>query len=144
MKVEAILKAKGAKVMTTRPDAKIATVIQKLRLDRIGALVVSEDGVRVLGLISERDIVHGLAEHGPELLSLQVADLMTHGGPTCAPEDSIRKAMTDMTLRRVRHLPVVADGNLAGIVSIGDVIKNRLEEVELEANVLRDAYLATH
>lgn len=144
MKVESILKSKGSKVMTTRPAAKIATVVTKMRLEKVGALVVSDDGVRVLGLISERDIVHGLAEHGAELLDLSVAELMTRGGPTCAPADSVRKVMADMTQRRVRHLPVLENGRLGGIVSIGDVVKNRLEEVELEANVLRDAYLASH
>lgn len=144
MKVESILKSKGSMVMTTRPAAKIATVVTKMRLEKVGALVVSDDGVRVLGLISERDIVHGLAEHGAELLDLSVAELMTRGGPTCAPADSVRKVMADMTQRRVRHLPVLENGRLGGIVSIGDVVKNRLEEVELEANVLRDAYLASH
>jgi CBS domain-containing protein len=142
MKVESILKSKGTKVVTTGPDAKIATVIQKLRLERVGALVIRDDGKQVLGLVSERDIVHGLAERGPELLSLRVADLMTRGGPTCVPDDSIRKVMVVMTQRRVRHLPVLADRKLVGIISIGDVVKNRLEEVELEANVLRDAYIA--
>ncbi len=144
MKVESILKSKGSKVVTTRPAAKIATVIQKMRLGKVGALVVSDDGVRVLGLISESDIVQGLAEHGAELLGLSVADLMTRGGPTCTPADSVRKVMADMTQRRVRHLPVIEDGRLNGIISIGDVVKNRLEEVELEANVLRDAYIASH
>ncbi|MFQ5954852.1 MAG: CBS domain-containing protein [Kiloniellales bacterium] len=143
MKVQSILAAKGTKVMTTRPGATIGTVIRKMRLDKVGALVVSDDGERVLGLVSERDIVHGLAEHGAELLALKVADLMTRGGPTCTREDSIRKVMADMTQRRVRHLPVVEGGRLGGIISIGDVVKNRLEEMELETNVLRDAYLAT-
>ena len=144
MKVESILKSKGSKVVTTRPAAKIATVIQIMSLEKVGALVVSDDGVRVLGLISERDIVQGLTEHGTELLGLSVAELMTREGPTCTPADSIRKVMADMTRRRVRHLPVVEDGRLNGIISIGDVVKNRLDEVELEANVLRDAYIASH
>ncbi len=144
MEVESILKSKGSKVVTTRPAAKITTVIQMMSLEKVGALVVSDDGVRVLGLISERDIVQGLSEHGTELLGLSVAELMTREGPTCTPADRIRKVMADMTRRRVRHLPVVEEGRLNGIISIGDVVKNRLDEVELEANVLRDAYIASH
>ncbi len=144
MKVESILKSKGSKVVTTRPAAKIAAVIQIMSLEKVGALVVSDDGVRVLGLISERDIVQGLTEHGTELLGLSVAELMTREVPTCTPADSVRNVMSDMTRRRVRHLPVVEDGRLNGIISIGDVVKNRLDEVESEANVLRDAYIASH
>ncbi len=142
MKVESVLKSKGSQVATTRPDAKVATVVQRLRLDRIGALVVSDDGVHVLGLISERDIVYGMAEHGAELMTMRVSDLMSRGGITCTPDDSIRRVMADMTRRRVRHIPVVEGGELKGIISIGDVVKNRIDEVNLEASVLRDTYLA--
>ena len=142
MKVETILKAKGGHVVTVQPNATVGTAIRRLKLERIGALVVSQNGVELQGMISERDIVLGLAEHGGGLLDLQVADLMTREVRTCTPQDSIKHVMGEMTRSRVRHLPVLEHGKLVGIVSIGDVVKNRLEEVELEASVLRDAYIA--
>ncbi|MEE8536176.1 MAG: CBS domain-containing protein [Kiloniellales bacterium] len=144
MKVRDILKTKGGGVATTRVDAAISTVVRRLRLEGIGALVVSEDDAQVIGIISERDIVTGLADQGVELLERQVIDLMTTPVKTCTPEVSIKDVMAIMTRSRVRHLPVVTDGRMVGIISIGDVVKNRLEEVELEAGVLRDAYIASH
>jgi CBS domain-containing protein len=142
MKVASILKAKGASVATTPPDATVSAVVWDLRLKGIGALVVSEDGTTVLGLISERDIVHALAEHGARLLGLRVSQLMTRSVVTCTPEDSITTVMALMTRHRVRHIPVVEDGKLRGIVSIGDVVKHRLDELEMEANIIREAYIA--
>lgn len=88
--------------------------------------------------------MHALAEHGTALLALKAEDLMTREVVTCSREDTLQSVMVKMTQRRIRHLPVVEQGQLAGIVSIGDAVKSRLEEVELEANVLRDSYLATH
>ncbi len=144
MKVRDILKTKGGGVATTRVDAAISTVVRRLRLEGIGALVVSEDDAQVIGIISERDIVIGLADEGAELLEKRVIDLMTTPVKTCSLEVKIKDVMAIMTRSRVRHLPVVEDGRLVGIISIGDVVKNRLEEVELEAGVLRDAYIASH
>jgi CBS domain-containing protein len=146
MKVRDILGSKGRRVVTIRPDATLSTAVHRLVLERIGALVVSEDGRKVAGVISERDIVRGLASQGADLLSTgsRVADLMSRNPITCTPEDSVKHVMAEMTRQRVRHLPVIEDGALAGIVSIGDVVKSRLEEVEMEAEVLRDAYIATH
>jgi CBS domain-containing protein len=140
MKVRDILAHKGRNVITIRPETSVATVVHRLALERIGALVVSDDGSRVLGIISERDIVRVLAERGAEILatSLKVEDVMTRHVMTCAQEDSVKEIMGVMTQRRIRHLPVVESGRMIGIVSIGDVVKNRLEEVELEANVLRE------
>ena len=143
MEIQAILAAKGTGVMTTRPGARIGTVVRKMRIEKVGAPVVGDDGERVQGLISERDIVHGLAEHGAALPGLEVADPMARGGPTRTRRDNIRKVMVAMTQRRVRHLPVVEGGRLGGIIGIGEVIKNRLEAVERESNVPRDADLAT-
>jgi CBS domain-containing protein len=100
--------------------------------------VVSEDGDHVVGIISERDVVRGLAEHGAELLDMKVADLMTKNVKTCSPEDDLKHVMTEMTRSRIRHLPVTEDGRMCGIVSIGDVVKTRLDELETETNVLRD------
>jgi CBS domain-containing protein len=143
MKVESILAAKGESVETIRPDREIALAAVKLRDARIGALVVSTDGKEVKGIISERDIVRGLAERGANVLDLTVRNLMTPKVITCTPEDSVTHLMKLMTSKRIRHLPVIsADGELCGIVSIGDVVKNRLEELELEATVLRDAYIS--
>lgn len=144
MKVQDILKAKGYKVATMRPEAAIETVIRRLRLDHIGAVVISSDGSTIEGILSERDIVYGLVEHGAGLLKMTAADIMTHEVTTCAPQDGIRDVMAKMTHRRIRHVPVLESGGLAGIVSIGDIVKHRLEEVELEANVLREAYIAAH
>ena len=138
MKVHAMLSAKGHEVATTRPETVISTVIRKLKLEGVGALVVSEDGDHVVGIISERDVVRGLAEHGAELLDMRVADLMTKNVKTCSPEDDLKHVMTEMTRSRIRHLPVTEDGRMCGIVSIGDVVKTRLDELETETNVLRD------
>lgn len=142
MKVAAILKAKGASVATTPPDETVSTIVWELRSKNIGALVISEDGITVLGLIAERDIIHGLAEHGARLLGLRASQLMTQPVLTCAREDSVTTVMALMTRHRVRHIPVVEDGKLCGIVSIGDVVKHRLDELEMEANIIREAYIA--
>ena len=146
MKVREILDAKGQSVVTIRPDATLSTAVHRLALERIGALVVSDDGVRVAGILSERDVVAGLARDGADLLAAgrRVADLMTRNVTTCGLDDTVKHLMAEMTRRRVRHLPVVEGGRLVGIVSIGDVVKSRLGEVELEATVLREAYIATH
>jgi CBS domain-containing protein len=142
MKVQTILSAKGGRVETIGPDRQIALAALKLRDARIGALVVSTHGREVKGIISERDIVRGIAERGAAALDLAVRNLMTPKVITCSPDDSVTHLMELMTSRRIRHVPVVtADGELCGIVSIGDVVKNRLEELELEATVLRDAYI---
>ena len=144
MKVAAILKAKGTHVETTRPDTSLYSVVWDLKLKGIGAFVVSQDGSSVLGVVSERDIVHGLAEHGARLLALQVSQVMTSPVVTCTPEDNVTAVMALMTRYRVRHLPVVEDGKLRGIVSIGDVIKHRLDELEMEANILRETLMISH
>ena len=144
MSVASILKVKGAHVETTRPDTTLYTVVWDLKVKGIGALVVSEDGSTVLGLISERDVVRGLTDHGTKLLSIPVSELMTSPALTCTPGESITTVMARMTRHRVRHLPVVEGDKLRGIVSIGDVVKHRLDELELEANVLRENLIASH
>ena len=137
MNVETILRTKGRAVATIRPDETIGAAVDALISRNIGALVVTEDGERVGGIISERDIVHALTNHGANLLSLKIAEVMTRRVITCEPSDTIEKLMAEMTNRRIRHFPVVKDGRLCGIVSIGDVVKNRLDEVEYEARSLR-------
>lgn len=142
MKVEAILEAKGRAVETVAPDAGVEQAIRRLATLGIGALVVSRDGATIEGVFGERDVVRALARHGPHLAALHVADVMSRSVPACSPRDSIKRVMETMTRSRHRHLPVVDGGRLGGIVSIGDIVKHRLEEAELEANVLRDAYLS--
>jgi CBS domain-containing protein len=115
----------------------VGAALDQLISRNIGALVVSKDGESVDGIISERDVVHALADRGTDLLSLKIAEVMTRPVVTCDPADSIEQLMAEMTNRRFRHFPVVQDGRLCGIVSIGDVVKSRLDEVEYEARSLR-------
>ncbi len=144
MRAREILEAKGASVVTVRQDATITAAIHRMALERIGALVVSNDGQHIDGILSERDIVRALSHEGASLLEPErkVAEIMTRDVEVCAAEDSIKDVMRRMTAHRIRHLPVVEGGRLAGMVSIGDVVKNRLEELQLETGVLRDAWIA--
>lgn len=138
MNVHSMLSQKGDKVVTARPDTTVIAASRLLKLERIGSVVISSDGVRVQGILSERDIVRGLVERGAELLELPVSEIMTRTVITCSPDDDIQDVMSKMTRGRIRHLPVVEDGRLRGIISIGDVVKNRLEDLETETSVLRD------
>jgi CBS domain-containing protein len=137
MNVETILRNKGNWVATIRPDATVAAAVDMLNRERIGAIVVSRDGEAVDGILSERDVVIALAEDGADLLPRPVAEIMTRSVVTCGPSDTVGELMAEMTNRRIRHFPVVADGRLIGIVSIGDLVKNRLDEVEFEARSMR-------
>jgi len=137
MNVETILRNKGDWVATMRPGATIAEAVETLNRERIGALVVTEDGNSIDGMLSERDIVLALGDHGADLLSRRIDEIMTRGVVTCDPADTVQELMEEMTNRRFRHVPVVKEGRLRGIVSIGDLVKNRLDEVEFEANSLR-------
>ena len=137
MNVEIILKTKGNEVATTKPDATLAEVAGELSSRRIGALVVSGDGQSVDGIISERDIVRAVAESGAEALSKPVSTAMTSDVFTCSRHDSMEELMKTMSGKRIRHLPVTEDDRLCGMISIGDVVKYRLEEVEYEAEALR-------
>ncbi len=138
MKVKEIVSGKGNAVATIRPDSTISTAANRLKLEGIGALVVSEDGDSVSGILSERDIVRAMVDHGQDLMEMPVSDFMTHPVKTCGLDAGITDVMSEMTRSRFRHLPVVEGGKLVGIVSIGDVVKNRLEELETETHVLRD------
>jgi CBS domain-containing protein len=137
MNVETILKTKGRDVATIAPGATVAEAVRELGRRGIGALVVSGDGRAVEGILSERDVVRALADSGAALLERKVAEFMTSRVHTCRPEDTIDQLMALMTERRIRHLPVVQDDALCGIVSIGDVVKNRIDEIEFEASSLR-------
>lgn len=140
MKVQAMLNAKpgGAEVATIRSDITINAAIAVLKEKRIGALVVSDDDKKIAGILSERDIVRGLVDHGAALLEMPVTALMTSDVKTTDPGAKIDEIMSEMTRSRIRHLPVVQDGVLCGLVSIGDVVKYRVEELESETSVLRD------
>ena len=146
MRVSEILSVKGASVVTIRQDATITAAIHRMTLERIGALVVSNDGHRIDGILSERDIISALSNEGASILEpdRKVAEMMTRDVEVCAADDSIKDVMRRMTGHRIRHLPVVEGHRLAGMVSIGDVVKNRLEELQLETGVLRDAWIAAH
>jgi CBS domain-containing protein len=137
MNVETILRNKGRRVATIRADATIADAVNGLANYGVGALVVSDDGDSVDGIISERDIVTALAEDGADLLTRRVGEVMTRPVITCEPEETVAELMAEMTNRRIRHFPVVKDGRLCGIISIGDVVKNRLDEIEFEASSMR-------
>jgi len=141
MNVQQLLRGKGRKVVTVGTHATIDILTRRLRMEKIGAAVVSDDGETVEGIISERDVVKGLADHGAELRAMMVSELMTKNVFTCKPDDDIGDIMHLMTQKRIRHLPVIEHGRLTGVISIGDVVKNRLEDMQMEANVLRD-YIA--
>ena len=138
MTVERILKSKGTYVPVVSPDARITDVITAIESDEVGALVVSADGQSISGIISERDVVLGLQEYGPEVLNKLVGDLMTVDVVTCTADDPISGIMAVMNDLQIRHIPVVDDGLLAGIVSIRDIIKLRLDEVQYEADSMRE------
>lgn len=145
MKVEEILKSKGRSVATIEADANITEAIRRLNgPPQIGALVIrGEEGQRpIAGTLTERDVIRSLGKHGAQLLAMRVADVMTRNVPVCSPGDSIARLMQQMTASRYRHLPVVDRGKLVGLVSIGDVVKARVADMELETGLLRDLYIA--
>ena len=144
MLVRNILDAKGSRVITTQPDATIAATSRLLSTNRIGAVLVTDRSGGIVGVLSERDIVNGLARHGGAVTEQTVAELMTRNVHTCAPGDTIAEVMAVMTERRIRHLPVLDNGRLAGMISIGDVVKYRLDEAKLEVDSLREYVLAAH
>jgi CBS domain-containing protein len=138
MNVAAILRQKGRAVTTAHPDMTLLEVANKLAAKRIGAIVVVGAGGEVCGIVSERDIVRALATGGAECLTHAVAHTMTKAVLTCQETDTLDELMAMMTARRFRHLPVVTDGALVGIVSIGDVVKHHVAEVEMEATAMRE------
>jgi CBS domain-containing protein len=126
MTVASILKIKGKIYKTVKPGETMREFAQHLKDDRIGAMIVTEDGTNIDGIISERDLAYGLAKHGAALPDMAVSELMTKVVLVCSPEDSIDDVMDFMTQRRIRHLPVKADGDLVGMISMGDVVKAHL------------------
>jgi CBS domain-containing protein len=138
MRVSSIVKAKGSFVATASPSSTVRDVLAGLAEHGVGALVVSADGHEISGIVSERDIVRELHARGDAVLDLPVTGIMTTDVRTCSPDDSIDVLMELMTEQRIRHVPVVVDGVLAGIVSIGDVVKNRIGELVHENSTLHE------
>ena len=142
MTVKAILARKGTEVATIAPNATLAAAVLSLSKHRIGALVVTGADHRIVGIISERDIVRTLAENGSQALERPVAEVMTRKVVTCSERDTVAELMERMTAGKFRHVPVVDQGRLAGIVSIGDVVHLRVEEMEHDTAALQD-YIRT-
>ena len=134
--ISVILDRKGNNVVTIRPDAMLLAAAEAMSANNIGALVVSSDGRSVEGVISERDLVRDLARRGTGAVKRTVADLMSTDVTTCTPDATVDELMSTMTANRIRHVPIVQNGELAGIVSIGDVVKIRLDELEVERQSL--------
>jgi CBS domain-containing protein len=142
MLVKQIFKQKDHRIITVQPGDTVAAAVEVLKRENIGALMVTGPSGELAGILSERDIVRAMPKHGPDLFSLTAEQLMTRNVITCSSEDRVHDLMKKMTAGRFRHMPVVDDGNVTGIISIGDVVKNRLEELEAETSQLRD-YIAS-
>lgn len=142
MNVATILKHKGRAVATLNPSATLQDVAEKLSLKRIGAIVIVGDGGSVVGIVSERDVIRAVARSGVDALRQKVSDVMTREVESCCESDPVDELMEAMTKGRFRHLPVIEDGALVGIISIGDVVRNHVAEVEMEVSAMR-SYLAT-
>jgi len=142
MNVKTILAAKGGDIVCIEPTADLAAAVKLLTTHRIGAVVIRGAGGRLGGILSERDIVSAISEHGAAALTLPVSQVMTRNVATCGEDDSIASIMERMTEGKFRHIPVVAKGELIGLVSIGDVVKQRVGEIEQESEAMRD-YIRT-
>lgn len=138
MQVSVLLQRKGSDVVTVAPDASVSQVLDVLAEHRIGAVVVSRDGIAMDGVLSERDVVRSLAAHGASALDSPCHQIMSTDIVTCEPDTTVEQLMSTMTERRVRHVPVVVDGRLSGLVSIGDVVKDRISGLEFETQALHD------
>jgi CBS domain-containing protein len=141
MTVATILRNKGSEVIAVRADDPVGEAVRLLAEKRIGAMPVTDEGGAVLGILSERDILYGLAREPDTLLGRRVADVMTAPALTVSPDTSLLAALALMTQRRVRHLPVVDGGGMIGFVSIGDLVKLRIDRIEAEADAMRQ-YIA--
>ena len=143
MTIQSILNQKGSRVFTIAPTATIKSAADRMRDFGIASLVV-KNGDAIMGILTERDIVGAISRFGERAPSTSVKDILSKTIVTAVSGDSVKRAMLLMTRNRVRHLAVIDSGKLVGIVSIGDVVKHRLNDLELESNVLRDVYIAAH
>jgi CBS domain-containing protein len=132
MRISDILRSKGNAVSTVRPDATVRQLLAALAEHNIGALVVSEDGESIVGIVSERDVVRQMHDRGAGLLEAAVSSIMTADVRTCTPDEDVDLLRSTMTEHRIRHVPVVRDSKLIGIVSIGDVVKSTISELETQ------------
>jgi CBS domain-containing protein len=137
MTVAQILKSKGRNVVTASADDTVRSIASTLTERRIGAVIIVEKDGSIDGIISERDIVHAIAKNGPKALDMKARQIMTEDVHTCEPADSEAELMALMTNQRIRHLPVLENGKLAGMISIGDVVKYRMEAIEREADEMK-------
>ncbi|HMJ41577.1 MAG TPA: CBS domain-containing protein [Pseudolabrys sp.] len=142
MNVKAILAAKGGEIICIEPTADLAAATQLLSANRIGAVLIRGAGGHIAGILSERDIVRALSQHGAAALALPIGQVMTREVTTCTEEDNIATIMERMTAGKFRHMPVVSKGHLVGLISIGDVVKLRVGEIESESDALRN-YIRT-
>ena len=138
MTIAAILKTKGGEVISLRPDTTVSDAVALFTDRRIGAAPVLDAGGAVQGIFSERDVLHSLHRRGPEALQARVGDVMTAPVVTVAPDQPVIAALSLMTQRRIRHLPVINAGRLVGFVSIGDLVKHRIDQIEADAAAMRD------
>jgi len=136
MTIALVLRGKGSEVETITADARLADAVQRLGQKRIGALPVVEDG-RIVGIISERDVIYCLKDHGADVLDWPVSRVMSSPAITVSPDTEVLSALALITQRRIRHLPVVEGQQIRGIVSIGDLVKHRMERIEAEAEAMR-------
>jgi CBS domain-containing protein len=141
MRIADLLRKKGSAVATVTPETTVTTLLTGLAEHNVGAMVVVNPDGAIAGIVSERDVVRRLNEHGPGLLDGPVSEIMTKLVASCGPDDSVDQLSVLMTERRIRHVPVLVDGRLAGIVSIGDVVKNRMEQLEQSQEQLQ-AYIS--
>jgi CBS domain-containing protein len=141
MRIADLLRTKGTAVATVTPETTVTTLLAGLAENNVGAMVVVAPDGSIAGIVSERDVVRRLNDHGPALLDGPVSDIMTKLVASCGPDDSIDQLSVLMTERRIRHVPVLVDGRLAGIISIGDVVKNRMEQLEKSQEQL-EAYIS--
>jgi CBS domain-containing protein len=139
-----ILKNKGNRVFNAKAEMLVADISRMLHENRIGAVLILDAAGKIAGILSERDIVSGMAKHGAAVTTMTVASLMTREVMTCQPTDLIADIMATMTARRIRHLPVVEEGRLLGVISIGDVVKYRLDEAAHEVDSLREYVMTAH
>ncbi|WP_214403685.1 CBS domain-containing protein [Pseudonocardia lacus] len=144
MKIADILGVKGGAVHSVRPTSTVEQVVDRLGAYGVGALLVGDEHVAIRGIVSERDVVRGLREHGAAVLAMPVTAVLTSHVRTCTPQETIAVVMARMTTGRFRHMPVVEGRTLVGMVSIGDLVKHRVREMELETGVLRDVVIARH
>jgi CBS domain-containing protein len=145
MNIDMILTRKGHAVLTVAASTTVVEALKRMRIDRVSALVVSEDGAMIDGIVSDRGLMNARADQGTAVLDRPLGDVMTRDVFTCSRSDSVGAIMAAMTDRRIRHIPVVEeDGRLCGIVSIGDVVKHHLDEIQREASELREYISGSH